>query len=86
MRAAPAAMSHQHTVVVSVTVEACTGPHLDGHFVLGEGSAPEQLVDAVDGKEACDVGTETGGHRHPHRMSGDHLSNTTETPGSLLQM
>lgn len=31
--------------------------HLDGHFVLGEGSAPQQLVDTVDGEEPCDVGT-----------------------------
>lgn len=31
--------------------------HLDGHFVLGEGSAPKQLVDAVNGQEARDVGT-----------------------------
>lgn len=30
---------------------------LDGHFVLGEGSAPEQLVDTVDGEESCNVGT-----------------------------
>lgn len=47
--------------------------HLDGHFVLGEGSAPEQLVDAVDGEESCDVGTQVVGHCHPHGMGGNHL-------------
>ena len=31
--------------------------YLDGHFVLGEGSAPKQLVDTVDGEESCDVST-----------------------------
>lgn len=31
--------------------------HLDGHFVLCERSAPKQLVDAVNGQEARDVGT-----------------------------
>lgn len=31
--------------------------YLDGHFVLGEGSAPKQLVDTVNGEEPCDVGT-----------------------------
>lgn len=31
--------------------------YLDGHFVLGEGSAPKQLVDTVNGEESCDVGT-----------------------------
>lgn len=53
-------------------------PNLDGHFVLGEGSAPKQLIDAVDGKKPCDVGTEIVGHCHPHSMSGNHLSVTTE--------
>lgn len=31
--------------------------YLDGHFVLGEGSAPKQLVDTVNGEESCDVST-----------------------------
>lgn len=31
--------------------------YLDGHFVLGEGSATEQLVDTVNGEESCDGGT-----------------------------
>lgn len=31
--------------------------YLNGHFVLGERSAPKQLVDAVNGEESCDVGT-----------------------------
>lgn len=31
--------------------------YLDGDLVLGEGSAPEELVDTVNGQEPCDVGT-----------------------------
>ena len=31
--------------------------YLDGHFVLGEGSASKQLVDTVNGEKSCDVGT-----------------------------
>lgn len=67
-------------------MKPCTCPNLDGHFVLGEGSAPKQLIDAVDGKEPCDVGTEIVGHCHPHGMSGHHLSITTETSESLVLM
>lgn len=63
-----------------------TCPNLDGHFVLGEGSAPKQLIDAVDGKEPRDVGTEIVGHCHPHSMSGNHLSITPETLESLVLM
>ncbi len=47
--------------------------YLDGHFVLGEGSAPKQLVDTVNGEESCDVGTEVVGHCNPHRMGCNHL-------------
>lgn len=64
----------------------CTCPNLDGHFVLSEGAAPEQLIDAVDGEEPCDVGTEIVGHCHPHSMSGNHLSITMETCESLVLM
>lgn len=31
--------------------------YLNGHFVLGEGTAPKQLVDTVNGEESCYVGT-----------------------------
>lgn len=41
--------------------------------MLGEGSAPEQLVDAVDGEESCDVGTEAVGHCDPHSVGRHHL-------------
>lgn len=49
--------------------------YLDGHFVLGEGSAPQQLVDAVDGEESCDGGTQVIGHCDPHRVGCNHLHN-----------
>lgn len=39
-----------------VVTKERTCPDLDGHFVLGEGSAPKQLIDAVNGEEPCDVG------------------------------
>lgn len=69
-----------------LAIKVCTFPNLDGHFVLGEGSAPKQLIDAVDGKEPCDVGTQTVGHCHPHSMSGNHLSIATETFKSRVLM
>lgn len=47
--------------------------HLDGHFVLGEGSAPQQLVDAVDGQEARDVGAQVVGDCDSDGVGRDHL-------------
>lgn len=44
----------QHVIIISHLVHTT---YLDGHFVLGEGSAPEQLVDTVNWEESCDVGT-----------------------------
>ena len=58
--------------------------YLDGDLVLGEGSAAEQLVDTVDGQEACDVGTQVVGNRHPHSVGSDHLDKNQysfNTPG-----
>lgn len=45
----------QQFMMYAVTKE-CSCPDLDGHFVLGEGSAPKQLIDAVNGEEPSDVG------------------------------
>ncbi len=47
--------------------------YLYGHFVFGEGSAPQELVYAVDGEESCDVGTEVISNGHSHSMCCDHL-------------
>lgn len=47
--------------------------YLNGHFVLGKGPAPKQLVDTVNGKKSCDVGTEVVGHCDPHSMGRNHL-------------
>lgn len=47
--------------------------YLYGHFVFGEGSAPQELVYAVDGEESCDVGTEVISNGHSYSMCGDHL-------------
>lgn len=58
--------------------------YLDGDLALGEGSAAEQLVDTVDGHEACDVGKHVVGNRHPHSVGSDHLDNIQQninTPG-----
>lgn len=41
--------------------------------MLCEGSAPQQLIDAVNGEESCYVGTEVVGHCDPHSMSCNHL-------------
>lgn len=49
--------------------------------MLGEGSAPKQLVDTVDGKKSGDVGTQAVRHCHPHSMSRNHLH--SETTGHL---
>lgn len=47
--------------------------YLYGHFVFGEGSAPQELVYAVDGEESGDVGTEVISNGHSHSMCCDHL-------------
>lgn len=47
--------------------------HLDGHFVLGERSAPKQLVDAVNGQEARDVGAKVVCDCDSDRVGCDHL-------------
>lgn len=43
----------QHSMWFTETVHY----NLDGYFVLGEGSAPKQLIDAMNGEETRDVGT-----------------------------
>lgn len=53
---------------------------LDGDFVFGEGTAPQKLVDAVNGEEPCDVCTEVVGHCHPDGVSGDHLQHDNTRP------
>lgn len=58
------------------TVRIVWGDHqvyLYGHFMFGEGSAPQELVYAMDGKESCDVGTEVISNCHSHCMCCNHL-------------
>ena len=50
--------------------------YLDGDLVLGEGATAQQLVDAVDGQEALDVGAQVVGHRHTDSVSRHHLTYT----------
>lgn len=57
--------------------------HLDGHLVLGESSAPQQLVDAVNGQEARDVGTQAVGDGHPDGVGCDDL-HTEENSASFF--
>lgn len=47
--------------------------HLDGDLVLGEGSAPEKLVDTVNGQEAGDVSAQVAGDGHANGMSCNNL-------------
>ena len=48
-------------------------PVVDGHTVLGESAALEQLVDAVNGQRARYVGTQGRRHLHLHRVRCHYL-------------